>query len=219
MNVMAEHLELRTLTIPENHTAVHIALARRAQELVFDDFMRLGIDEEVARTVADPTTMVERQLQRMQHPPVEGTRYFGVFTGEHSSEAEEGSYQNDEELDPDAMKGLIKLGPWLPGDENQFGRWRSVVSQARHFGGSIESRSEGLHVFAVEQGLARAALQAAWAEVLSDRSLKAAIHLDDGALHEAYTQLGASPKGPVAAITLGEYTGQYRLRELSPLKR
>lgn len=206
---MTRNIELQRLVIPEDPERRHRLLARRVQQLVRADFESLGIDEAAARSIADPRddNMIDRQVARIQHPPVRGTRYLGVY--------EEGRHTPDDQSQN--MEGVIKLGPWLSGDERQFGRLHELRERAKRGGRSVDGESEGLHVMAVRRDLVRVALQAARAEVVPGQSLKAAVHIDDHTLQKSFTTLSAPTTGPIGRITHGHYTGEYQLRELPPL--
>lgn len=207
---MARNIELQRLVIPENPDRRHRLLARRVQELVFADFAALGISEAAARSIADPSDddMIDRQVDRIRRPAVQGTRYFGVY---------EGSYEPDDQSR--GMEGVIKLGPWGVGDERDFGTARELRGRARQFGQSVEGKSEGLHVMAVRRDLVRVALQDTWPEVVRGKSLKAAVHVDDHELQRGFTELGAPTDGPIGRITLGNYAANYQLRELPSLEK
>lgn len=198
-------IELRKIELPKEPAGQHLLVAKRVLQLVQADFERVGVSPEVAQTIADPENQasIKRQALKIASPH-EGVRYYGV-------------YETGVPTMPEAMRGVIKLGPWNDGDEEPFrSRWERVTHRLFNYD-SVEGRAEGLHVFAVQEGLAHMALQATWQEVVSGKSLVAAIHERDRELHDAFTALGAPRRGPTTTIPLGSSTDSYMRREIGSL--
>jgi hypothetical protein len=177
--------------------------AKDVQKFIYEDTLRIGVDENIARTVANPAndSMVLKQRKNLASPPVEGTLYNWVhYYGERC--------------------GVIKNGPWLWGDAEMFEsepytKPQKLKIELGRRATRAERRDVGLHAFAVQEGLALAALRAVRRELIVPTApIKAAVNIDDHELQAAFTELGAAPEGPVGYKTLGEYEALYMLREL-----
>jgi hypothetical protein len=196
---MAKNIEVYPLLSDEQLPERQLEVAKGVKLFVYEDLRRVGATETEARSVADPDdeTQVDDQLRRMLFPSVEGTQYLGVYA--------------DEE-----WRGIAKVGPWLPGDESNYGKRRGLSARVSRMMGSLDTLPSGLHAFAVKEGLAKAALEAIYFDYVPDgKKLKASVHEGDEELQAAFTDLGAPDKGPVAQIKLGGYAANYALRVLS----
>lgn len=164
-------------------------VARSVKRFVHDDFVRAGMPEKrVRRDIADPADdeQVRQQLHRMYNA-APGVEYLGVASGGE-------------------LSGIAKVGPWHYGDEDPF--------RARELRKTSVEHASGLHVFAIREGLALAALNAIYYEVVSpDTALKGAVHERDEELQAAFTELGA-PDGPRASNLA--IPGTFVLRRLPP---
>jgi hypothetical protein len=197
---MARNVEIQPLFIAGRSLEEQLDIAREVQRFVYEDFLRVGATEEEARSIADPDNddRVVKQLERITHRP-RGTMYSRVI--------EDGD-----------LGGIVKIGPWLPGDAAPFGAGQRLASYIQQFMQPLEALPRGLHVFAVRDGLALAALQAVRSSyaVESHLKLNAAVHENDDELHQAFTELGAPKNGPTGRIKLGNYAARYTLRSLPP---
>lgn len=200
---MTKNIEVRRINIDELNEERLYSEARGIKESVYQDFRRLGVDEHSARSFANPDDddQVEEQMDKMLSPAHPGTVYAQLL------EDEEGV-------------GYAKVGPRRLGDEVPFGGKVLAVAKLREVFQMPEMMPRGLHVMAVRQGLALAALEAIYHDLVPpSQRLIASVHAEDEELHQAFTALGSKQEGPKGEIKLGGYTALYVRRSLPPHKK
>jgi hypothetical protein len=112
---MAKNVEIQPLFVAGQSPEEQLDTAREVQRFVYEDFLRVGVTEEEARSIADPDNddQVVKQLERITHRP-RGTMYSWV-------------------IEDGGLRGIVKTGPWLPGDAAPFGTGQRLASYMQQF--------------------------------------------------------------------------------------
>lgn len=199
---MSEVLDVRRIDMSEHSEADRRKIARRVLELKCDDYMRIGAErDQLAIIDPDNKDAVQAQQERLENP-IEGAENVWSYDPERGKEV-----------------GVVQVGLWHHGDAKLLGAYEQVKALAGAVA-PIERRARGLHVFSVEQGLARASLVAVRYELVPAKApLNVVAAVNDTELHEALSYFGAPNDGPVGTSQIGEFKFQVQLRQLPPLER
>lgn len=197
---MSAPIEIRRLNLDEFTAEELQSEAQRLRRFVYDDFIRLGVPDDEARSFSDPTDeeQIQTQFDKILFPRHPDTIYAKLSSGNETA-------------------GYAKIGPRLAGDEAPFGRGLRFLASMREMTVSSGDMPRSLHVFSVREGLARAALTRIYYDLIpAHQQLVASVHEADSELQDAFTDLGASTAKTSGIITLGSYAASYSRRVLPP---
>lgn len=151
-------LELRQLSLEDQTELKQLETARRVQEILWEDFIRLDdMREDELRGSVDPANeeTVRRQREKLLAAAENGVVYGGF-------------YQSDAETSaPDSLHGIVKIGEWRHGDAAPF-EWGGGFKVTRLGRKAITNIIRSVRTYPDERGLFAFAMTEQWRDYTQD---------------------------------------------------